>query len=209
MRQGGQPTLVGMVGNSTAGQGGPGRPGGKADGPILCFQEPGAGVSVSAIERKLAGLALLLKLQGCGDFTKDFWVRQALKGYRRSHGHKDAQRPVSFANLQAIFTQLLCITAYEVSLFKAAFSLAFFGAFRIGELVSSSKRVQGGILAQDVVCRENSVQLLLRRSKTDQLGKDAQVQLFSLPGSPVCPVGAVSEFFGGSPSFGWVIFVAC
>lgn len=37
------------------------------------------GVSVSALERKLAGLAFFFKLHGWVDFTKDFWVRQAVK----------------------------------------------------------------------------------------------------------------------------------
>lgn len=32
------------------------------------------GVLVSVVERKLAGLAFFFKLQGCRDFTKDFWV---------------------------------------------------------------------------------------------------------------------------------------
>lgn len=77
------------------------------------------------------------------DFTKDFWVRQAVKGYRKSHKCKDARWPVSFSNLQAIFEGLgsLFSCVYEVALFKGAFSLAFFGAFQISELVSPSRTV--------------------------------------------------------------------
>lgn len=58
--------------------------------------------SVSAIERKLAGLAFWFKLQGLPNFTKDVWVRQVLKGYWKVHPQKDARRPVSFAILQVI-----------------------------------------------------------------------------------------------------------
>lgn len=54
---------------------------------MVCFvsRHMEEGGSVSAIERKLAGLAFLFKLQGLTDFTKDFWVKQALKGYWMGH----------------------------------------------------------------------------------------------------------------------------
>lgn len=78
------------------------------------------GVSVSSMDRKLAGLAFLFKLRGLVDFTKNFWVRQALKGYRRTQ-RRDARRPVSFKNLQAIMFQLGLLSAYEVSLFRWPF----------------------------------------------------------------------------------------
>lgn len=90
------------------------------------------GVSVSAMDRKLAGLAFLFKLQGGADYTKDFCVRQAMKGYRRSQKCRDVRSPVTFGNLRVLLDQLgtVCTSAYEVSLFRASFSLAFFGAFR-------------------------------------------------------------------------------
>lgn len=104
------------------------------------------GVSMSGLEKKLAELAFLFKLQGCQDFTKDFWIRQAMKGYRRSQKHRDSRRPVSFELLGRVLAQLvvMCSSDYEVLLFKTLFSLVFFGAFRIGELVSPSKKVNGG-----------------------------------------------------------------
>lgn len=96
-------------------------------------------------------------------------MRQALKGYRRSRKRRDSRCPVSFEILQRVLAQLvgLCSSAYEASLFQVAFSLAFFGAFRMGELVRPSKKVQGGMLAQEVNCREHRVSLVLGRSKTD------------------------------------------
>ncbi|KAM4689073.1 uncharacterized protein O3C94_007213 [Discoglossus pictus] len=38
-----------------------------------------------------------------------------------------------------------CRTPFESLLFRTAFSLAFFGAFRIGELVASSRHGSGGL----------------------------------------------------------------
>ncbi|XP_077329230.1 integrase/recombinase xerD homolog [Lithobates pipiens] len=152
--------------------------------------------SVSGIERKLAALAFWFKLRGEMDATKGFWVRQALKGYRKGNQKKDGRRPVTFAILGVISRQLggLCTSGYEAHLFRTAFSLAFFGAFRVGELVSPAKTVGGGLLGQDVTVGDGYLCLKLRRSKTDQSGKGVDVWLYALPGSEICPVAAVTEF---------------
>lgn len=159
------------------------------------------GVSVSMMDRKLTGLAFLFKLQGGTDFTKDFLVRQAIKGYRRSRKSQDTRRPLTFNNLRVVSDQLgtVCASAYEVLLFRAAFSLAFFGAFRIGELVTPSRKVSGGMGVQDVKVTGFSLEVWLRRSKTDQVGKGVKVQLYRMPDSPVCPVSAIREFLGQRP----------
>ncbi|KAM9324294.1 uncharacterized protein PAF06_000315 [Gastrophryne carolinensis] len=39
----------------------------------------------------------------------------------------------------------VCSLEFEVQLFQAAFSVAFFGALRVGELVSRNKREPGGL----------------------------------------------------------------
>lgn len=86
------------------------------------------------------------KLLGEEDCTKDFWVKQAVKDYKKAHRVKDARRSVTFSYLVAICSTLegVCSGRHECLLFTAAFSLAFYGAFRIGELVSPSRRLAGG-----------------------------------------------------------------
>ncbi|XP_077307203.1 integrase/recombinase xerD homolog [Lithobates pipiens] len=159
------------------------------------------GVSVSAMDRKLAGLAFWFKLHGYADFTKGFCIRQAMKGYRRARKRRDTRRPVTFGNLLDLVGRLgsICSSGFEASLFRAAFALAFFGAFRVSELVSPSRGLPGGILAQDVRMLGDRVEILLRRSKTDQVGRGVRVCLYRLEGSPLCPVQAVGEFLGVRP----------
>lgn len=77
--------------------------------------------------------------------------------------------------------------------------LAFFGAFRIGELVSPSKKVQGGLSYHDVKCEAEVLQLCLRKSKTNQLGRGRIVWVYPVLGSQLCPVGAVREFLSFCP----------
>ncbi|XP_073484962.1 uncharacterized protein [Aquarana catesbeiana] len=161
------------------------------------------------MEKKLAGLAFWLKFQGLPDFTKDFWVRQGMKGYRRAKPGRDSRRPVSFQLLGQLVGCLnnVCSTGYEAVLFRAAFALAFFGAFRISELVSPSKREKGGLGESDVRCGEDRLAILIRKSKTDQRGKGKTVQVFAFPGSPLCPVKLVSEFIAIRPGGGEVPFL--
>lgn len=128
-------------------------------------------------------------------------LKKGLKRYQLSRKCRYDRRSVSFEILRRVLAQLvgLCSSSYEASLFQAAFSLAFSGAFRISKLVSLSKKVQGGMLAQEVNCREDRVSPVLRRSKMDQVGKGRKVQVFSVLGSPLCPVGAVKGFLAVRP----------
>lgn len=159
-------------------------------------------MSASMVNKRVAGLAFLFKLQGRPDWTKDFWIRQALKGYRKSISRRDARRPVTFEILQGIVNQLfqVCTSSYEVVLFTAAFLLAFFGAFRIGELVSPSKTTPGGLMYQEMSWGDEGLKLWLRHSKTDQLGRGRRVEVYPIVGSQLCPVTAVGEFLKVRPA---------
>lgn len=167
------------------------------------------GISVSALDRKMAGLAFLFKLRGLGDVTKSFMVRQVLKGYRKGKRKEDSRRPVSFEVLELVLEKLkeIGLSRYEIVLFRAAFLLAFFGAFRISELVSPSKCKPGGLLQGDVACTGSSVQIRIRRSKTDQRGKGLQVELFAGTVSQICPVRAVEHFMAIRPTGGGAFLV--
>lgn len=154
------------------------------------------GWSVSRINRCIAGLAFGLRMRGIRDFTKCFLVVQALRGWRRGQVLADTRRPVSFQLLQDLGGQLvqLCNSPYEACLFRVSFSLAFFGALRIGELVSPSVSKPGGLQDEDVDLFPDRVVFCLRHSKTDQFGRGRRVELFQVPGSTMCPVLCVQEF---------------
>ena len=62
-----------------------------------------------------------------------------LEGYRRSRSLQDFRLPITYDILIKICYELnsVCNSQYESVLFKAAYTLAFFGLFRVGELVYS------------------------------------------------------------------------
>lgn len=154
-------------------------------------------VSVSGMGKRVAAVAFWCKMRGMSDITKSFLVRQALRGYRKRERIPDSRRPVSYALLVSLCAQVgrECVSAYEVLLFKAAFTLAFFGAFRISELVASSGKAVDGLRFHDVEVAAEGLVCWLRRSKTDQLGRGRKVVLFRLQDSEVCPVRCLEEFF--------------
>ncbi|XP_075128011.1 uncharacterized protein LOC142201079 [Leptodactylus fuscus] len=155
------------------------------------------GWSVSRMNRFMAGMAFGFRSRGVRDITKSFLVRQAIKGWRRSGGVADTRRPVSFQLLCQLGVSLdgVCSSGLEITLFRAAFSLAFFGALRIGELVSSSKNKPGGLLFEDVDIYGDRVEFRIRRCKTDQVGKGKV--LYGVPGCRMCPVLCLGEYVAG------------
>lgn len=131
------------------------------------------GVSANVAQRKLAGVRFHLLIRGIKDVTQEFIVRQALIGWRKELVRLENRRPVTHALLIKLVqaAQASCSSPFKASLFTVSFSLAFFAALRVGELVSASRQCPGGLMFSDVVLSEESVQLKIRRSKTDVFGK--------------------------------------
>ncbi|KAM3921505.1 uncharacterized protein RB166_010897 [Leptodactylus fuscus] len=167
------------------------------------------GVSSSGLSRRLAALAFWFKWRGLQDFTKSFLVRQAVRGFKRGLSRRDRRRPLPFGILNELLGVLgdVCGSEYEVLLFRLAFSLAFFGAFRVSELVSPSRRCPGGLGLGD--CRMDGEELvcLLRRSKTDREGRGLVVRLRPLTDSVACPVNCFAAFMAVRPAGGGALLV--
>lgn len=143
-------------------------------------------------------MSFLCKLNKWGDFTKIFVVRKALKGLKRLRRGRDTRRPVSWDILKAMLSVLkeVCKGEFECRLFKLAFCLAFFGAFRLGEVVSPARGRPGGLDVSEVVVSGEGARIVLRRSKTDQLGRGKMVCMGRLIGCESCPVEALEGYLG-------------
>ncbi|KAM4694294.1 integrase/recombinase xerD homolog [Discoglossus pictus] len=153
-----------------------------------------AGMSAASVSSQVTALAFMFKLAGQKDLTKEFLVRRVLKGLARGQSSKDKRRPVTFLLLLHISVALeeVCHRAYEALLFRTAFSLAFFGAFRLGELVATSKHGPCGMQVEDVWVEGDRVVLWLRRSKTDQAGHGKEIMLRRVR-TDCCPVDWVDR----------------
>ncbi|XP_018418332.1 PREDICTED: transcription factor 7 [Nanorana parkeri] len=78
---------------------------------------------------------------------------------------------------------------------------------RIGELVSPSKAGRGGLQRCDVAPTECAVSICIRRSKTDQLGKELHVELSRGAYSSLCLIRALGEFLGVRPDGDGPLFI--
>lgn len=165
--------------------------------------------SCSHIQKTLSGVSFFLKLSGIHSWLCFFSVKQALGGYKRQHCSVDSRLPVSAALLEYICaaTAEVCFNAYESLLFHVAFSLCFFRAFRISELLPCNSSGSSGFLLSDLRLGSNLVQLFLCRSKTDQLGCGCWITLRQLPGSSICWVSLLRKYLAVRPALGSLLLI--
>lgn len=151
---------------------------------------------MSSIRKILAGTSFFLRLGGVSPLSSRPLLRQMLRGLQRSAPVRDRRRPISLELLSRLVQVLpnVCYSAYECVLFRSLFILAFFGAFRVAELVSVNRFSYTGLLFSEVCFNSDHLLIWLRRSKTDQRGRGCWIRLNRLLGSPLCPVESVRRF---------------
>ena len=95
----------------------------------------------------------------------------------------------------------VCFNNYESIMFTAAFTLAFFGFFRVGEItVTKRDCLQNVIKTNDIVLDESKMTMMIhiRYSKTDQTGKGVWVKLGKSE-SDVCPILSMINYLKVRP----------
>ncbi|XP_063784402.1 collagen alpha-1(I) chain-like isoform X1 [Pseudophryne corroboree] len=168
------------------------------------------GISRASVNRVLAGISYFLQLRGEADFTKSFFLRRVLKGWARATPPlPDTRQPITGALLRRILGSLpsICFSGYEVRLFRAAFTMAFHGAFRVGELVSVSRASVSPMLEAHVVIRPDGLWCKIQRSKTDVAGRGQWVRMGPARARGICPVSAARAYSSIRPPTptGWLV----
>ncbi|XP_077788225.1 uncharacterized protein LOC144328460 [Podarcis muralis] len=99
--------------------------------------------------------------------------------------------------------RVVCWSKYEARLFSAAFSIAFFGALRVGEMVVEDHRDgrSWGLFLQDVQLSPTELRITVRHSKTDQRGP-APVRVWMVGHSIVHWAGVAARQVGVGPGLG-------
>ena len=159
-----------------------------------------SGKAYSTVRTYLAGLSAKHRLNGWVDPTDSFLIKKLLQGLSKSSVRKDARYPITCQRLRQIVSCLhsVCTNSYETTLFRAAFTLAFFGFFRISELLGQEKKVAGGrpgLTISDIQLQHAKLLVHLAGSKTDQSRRGAQVVVDQVVKSPeICPLQAMSRY---------------
>lgn len=158
------------------------------------------GYAPSSATSYVAAISFWHKINNMPDHTANFLVTKALEGYRRMRPTFDSRIPITYETLCSIIHILpaVCFSKYEASLFSAAFSLAFFGLFRVSEIVvSSGQHVARASHMDDIsITPTNKCQTItvrLRVSKTSQSGASVSVPICQVSGE-VCAVDLMARY---------------
>lgn len=128
-------------------------------------------------------------------------VQAGIQRIRAVSGAPSHRRlPITAAVLERIRVQLVASSHPHRELLWAISCTAFFGFFRLGELLPASTKdmldvavVRWGDVAVDKRDNPSMVRIHLHRSKCDQFGVGADIVL-GRTGRPLCPVTAVLQY---------------
>lgn len=168
------------------------------------------GKSSATISTYVAGLNYFHKLFGFYNIYNVFMVTKLLEGCRRCRRSRDNRAPITKTALTNICSLLpqVCYDNYEVKLFHALFSLAYFGLFRVSELVVPSKtHIHRVLMLSDLSISNNQYLIVkLHFFKTNQTGKQVTLKI-PRDEIAICPVRALQEYLMLRPQVQGALFI--
>lgn len=148
------------------------------------------------LHRRLTAIKQWHLTQGFADPTSHPYIRKTLTGIKNTHGKpKDKAPAMSLDDLKKIVSTLSKSIRLIDIRNNALIQLGFFGAFRRSELVA--------IKWEDVTFSKAGIEILIKRSKTDQSG-EGQVCAIPSGNDTVCAVRALrlwQEYSGLSEGY--------
>lgn len=152
------------------------------------------GLSISSIRKVLSGVAFLLRVGGVSLLGSPPLLRQMLYNSRLLRRHGAVRYRYLCCSVCCLSSLMFAILLLNVFCFVLSVFLAFFGAFRISELVAVNRFSPTGLLFSEISFCEEYLFICLCRSKTDQLGSGRWIRLNWFLGSELCPVEALRRF---------------
>jgi site-specific recombinase XerD len=144
-------------------------------------------LKVSTIGRRVAAIANAHRIAGHGLDTSHPAIASVLAGIRRTYGtHQDAKAAILTEDLRRMVKALPQTTLWGVR-DRCVLLVGFAGAFRRSELVALD--------LEDLKITSAGVEILIRRSKTDQEGAGRELGIpRSKKFSATCPVAALEAW---------------
>ena len=161
------------------------------------------GSGATALASHCSAIAYGHRIRGLADPTSDFRIRKLLMGARRLRPSGDKRSALTLTELNSLCAALVVmpLSPLEKSALKAAFTLAFFGMLRPGE-VSVGGSPAHTIRLGNVQLQHNTLTVTVPSSKTSL--SPFTIQLHARDDMISCPFGAMSEYLrlrpAGQPS---------
>lgn len=159
-----------------------------------CFRQ---GYSPATVTTYLSSLTFVHKIRNVADPADSFIIKKILEGFRRLRSRRDIRAPITQDILLKIcqVLPLICYNNYEFALFKATFCLAYYGLFRVGELVQTDQRQAGYALQLDDIKFSNDLLVVrIRVCKNNHSGKPLFLHINSVRDKSICPVNAMNKY---------------
>jgi site-specific recombinase XerD len=144
------------------------------------------GIAPSTLGRRLAAIRLMHVGARHSSPHDGIEVDEVMRGIRRAWKRPKAQKAPAVDEEIKRMVDAVPPQTLKGLRDRALLLLGFAGAFRRSELVALD--------TEHVSAREEGLSVLIARSKTDQEGAGQVVAIPRVPGSPYCPVQAVSDW---------------
>ena len=173
-----------------------------------CFE---TGLAASTIRLYISGISFVHKIHNWPDPSEYFMIKKMLEGCRRLRQRKDVRVPITLSILTRICQQLTFVTysRYETLLFQAVYSLAYFGLFRVSELVATSiYQTSHALCANDVQFEPSfeAIIICIRSSKTNQVGGPVRIRIPDSADNNLSCVQLMREYVQVRPKHGGFFF---
>ncbi|XP_013405095.2 uncharacterized protein LOC106169960 [Lingula anatina] len=156
----------------------------------------------SSIKTLMSALSYKYKIRGYDDPTSSFIVRQTLRGLSRLQPTMDDRRPLTLEQLRHLLqtASQQPFSQYHACLFRAMFTTAFFGLFRISEITGGSKDNNHTIRIQyvNLDLQKGTIIITLPSFKHSSNTSNHQVTLFR-QNPAICPVEHLAAYLHMRP----------
>jgi hypothetical protein len=146
------------------------------------------------------------------DFSQNFIVSKMLEGMKRTKSSKDSRLPITLELLTKIIDKLssICFSSYEALLFAPAFTFAFHGFLRVGEIVYTKPGQAHQIIGlKDVTVVKvddlQSIKVRINHSKKEQIGKGVFIYINETR-TKICPLEFFNKYIAERPSINGPLF---
>ena len=168
---------------------------------VFCSEK---GLAASTVSAYVEGLRFFATDFGGSPTIPDLGLASRLISGLAKSGKRPLPRKTGISvtllrQIVAVLPNLLELTEYDVTLYKACFVVAYFGAFRVSEFLSSADDIK--LLSRDKVSfsPDGSVRFDLTKTKNNSSGPSQEVIFPRLVADPICPVSAVKCFMASRP----------
>ena len=168
------------------------------------------GIKSSSVESYLSGLKTLHRTEGHNppEIRPDL-VKSILAGAKNYDNIQDRIRPkskrlpMSMSALRVLKNELnnQDMTKSDIRMMWAVSCLAFFGSFRMGEILAEAPNSYDKVftcLAKDVDLKDNTIRVRVKNPKEDRAGRDLIIDVFKNDGD-CCPVKALGKWWMSEP----------